>query len=110
MGVEKNWSIIIFFKNVSIFQNVFDIDPNSGEYYQMKRKENEEKNELVHKSSKKAKINEEDGAINREEDSYFWLIRYGLIGWQHGHLFSFKNLKIDIYFYYFFMIMMVMYS
>jgi hypothetical protein len=37
----------------------------------MKRKENEEKNELVHKSSKKAKINEEDGAINREEDSYF---------------------------------------
>jgi hypothetical protein len=25
-------------------------------------------------------------------------------------LFSFKNLKIDIYFYYFFMIMMVMYS
>ncbi len=63
IGLEKI-DRLLFKKNLSIFKNVFDIDPNEGEYYQMKRKETEEKNEFVDKSSKKAKTNANDGAIN----------------------------------------------
>ncbi len=69
MGVEKIDRLLFLKKNLDIFKNMFDKDPNEGEHeqYRMKRKEYQEINNLFDKNSKKSKTNENDEITDQGE-------------------------------------------
>ncbi len=67
IGVAKLDRIVFLQKNFSIFKKIFDQQPYDGEQERVKRKVDQQENELVNVNSKKSKTNENDGIIDEEE-------------------------------------------
>jgi hAT family C-terminal dimerisation region len=70
MDVAKIDRLLFLRKNLNIFKNTFDQDPHEGEQKQVKRKDNQQKNESLDTSSKKSKTKENDETTNQEQENY----------------------------------------
>ncbi len=70
IGVEKIDRLLFLKKNLDIFKNIFDKDPNGGGQYRMKRKEYQSTDDLFDRNSKKSKTNENDEVIDQGGKDY----------------------------------------
>lgn len=68
IGVEKIDRLLFLRKNLDIFKKVFDQHPNDGEQQQIKRKVNQQTNEVLDTNSKKSKTRENDEITSEEEE------------------------------------------
>jgi hypothetical protein len=66
MGVFKINRLLFLQKNLNIFKKIFDQQLYEGEEERVKRKVNQQENELIDISLKKSKKNENDEIINEE--------------------------------------------
>ncbi len=68
IGVVKIDRLLFLQKNLNIFKKIFDQQLYEGEEERVKRKVNQQENELIDIRSKKSKKNENDEIINEEEE------------------------------------------
>jgi hypothetical protein len=68
MGVVKIDRLLFLQKDLNIFKKIFDQQLYEGEEERVKRKVNQQENELIDISLKKSKKNENDEIINEEEE------------------------------------------